>query len=56
MAKIRNVSGQDLWVPWLGREVRADEVATVPDSDVESYTCQPAVWADATPTTKKGDN
>ena len=53
MAKIRNVSGEDLFVPWLNREVKADEVATVPDSDLESYTSQPAVWADVT---KKGDN
>ena len=51
MAKIRNVSGEDRWVPWLNREVKADEVTTIPDSDLESYTCQP-IWADETP---KGD-
>lgn len=49
MAKIRNVSGEDRWVPWLNREVKADEITTVPDSDLESYTSQPATWADATP-------
>ena len=49
MAKIRNVSGVDLFVPWLNREVKADEVTTVPDSDLESYTNQSGAWADETP-------
>lgn len=53
MAKIRNVSGEDRYVPWLRREVKADEVATVPDSDLESYTSQPDLWADVT--TRKGN-
>ena len=52
MAKIRNVSGEDRWVPWLNREVKADEVVTVPDA--APYTCQPGTWADETP--RKGDN
>lgn len=55
MAKIRNVSGQDLWVPWLNREVKADETTTVPDDHLDSYTSQPDNWADAT-TKKKGEN
>jgi hypothetical protein len=53
VAKIRNVSGEDRYVPWLHREVKADEVASVPDSDLESYTSQPDLWADATP--RKGN-
>lgn len=59
MAKIRNVSGDDLWVPWLNREVKADEVVEVPDADLEAYTAQPETWADQTPTktsTKKKDD
>lgn len=53
MAKIRNVSGEDLFVPWLNKVVAADEVATVPDSDLAAYTCQPQTWADESP--KKGE-
>lgn len=54
MAKIRNISGEDLFVPWLNKVVAADEVTHVPDADLSAYTCQPATWADETPT-KKGE-
>ena len=47
MAKIRNVSGEDRFVPGLNREVKADEVVTV--ADASPYTCQPSNWADETP-------
>jgi hypothetical protein len=45
MAKIRNVSGEDLVVPWLGhRVVKADETVDVPDKDYDAYVCQPDTW------------
>ena len=44
MSKIRNVSGQDLSVPWLGdRLVVAGQVVDVPAEDVYAYT-QQAGW------------
>ncbi len=61
MAKIRNISGQDLEVGWAGRrEVKADDVVEIPDADLEAYICQPDTWADVTPKSKsksaaKGD-
>ena len=58
MAKIKNVSGEDLLVPGLGhRLVISGAVVEVPDDDAESYTCQTTIWAEAkakpapTPTT-----
>ena len=45
--KIRNISGLDLWVPWLGRDVKVDEVVEVPDDDAEAYTVQEETWAEA---------
>jgi hypothetical protein len=48
MAKIKNVSGEDLLVPGLGgRLVIAGAVVEVPDEVAESYTCQPPNWAPA---------
>ena len=41
--KIRNTSGLDLWVPWLSREVKVDEVVEVPD---EAYTVQEETWSE----------
>lgn len=37
MAKIQNVSGVDLFVPVLGREVKADDVVEVDDALYESF-------------------
>lgn len=46
MAQLRNVSGTDLVVPWLGhRLVRSDEVVDVTVDDALSYLVQPATWA-----------
>lgn len=48
MAKIKNVSGEDLLVPVLGgRLVVAGAVVEVPDELVESFTCQKPNWAAA---------
>ena len=44
MAKIRNVSGEDRFVPWLDRVVELDETAEVPDSTYDAYVCQPGTW------------
>ena len=33
MAKVRNISPDDLWVPLLDRLVRPDEVVDVPDPE-----------------------
>lgn len=45
---IRNVSGEDRIVPWLGgRLVVADAVVEVPDEDAEAYLCQTETWAPA---------
>jgi hypothetical protein len=44
MSRIKNVSGEDLVVPWLGdRLVQAGQIVEVPDADVYSYT-QTASW------------
>jgi hypothetical protein len=51
MAKVRNISGEQLFVPELSKLVEADEVVDVPDDRLDGYICQPATWADETPTT-----
>jgi hypothetical protein len=33
VAKVRNITNDDLWVPLLGRAVKPDEVVDVPDPD-----------------------
>ena len=43
MAKVRNVSGQDLVVPGRGL-IEADAVMEVPDGAAYSYTAQSGVW------------
>jgi hypothetical protein len=48
MAKIRNVSGEDLIVPVLDRIVADDAVVEVPDALFDSFVCQPALWAAVT--------
>jgi hypothetical protein len=49
MAKIRNASGEDRLVPWLGdRLVLAGQVVDVPDDDVYAFTQQTA-WSPADP-------
>ena len=57
MAKIRNVSGQALVVPWLGHVQVADsEVIEVPDEALEAYINQPGTWREVgtrKPTTDK---
>jgi hypothetical protein len=54
VAKIRNVSGEDLEVRLgpIQRLVKADEVLSVPDALAVHF--ESAAWADETP--KKGDN
>jgi hypothetical protein len=48
VGKIKNVSGVDRIVPWLGgRLVIAGAVVDVPVEDVYAYTCQEANWAPA---------
>ncbi|GAA4358417.1 hypothetical protein [Angustibacter luteus] len=47
MAQIRNVSGQDLDVPWEDRVVPAGEVLELDERDVWSYTQQEGVWEPA---------
>ena len=46
MGKIKNVSGEDLVVPWLGgRLVVAGQAVEVPDDEVYAYTQQTSTWA-----------
>lgn len=48
MAKIRNVSGEALYVPGVGyggAVVQPDQVVEVPDERLESYAYQEQVWA-----------
>jgi hypothetical protein len=46
MSKVKNVSGRDLVVPWLGgRLVFAGQEVEVPAEDLKSYTAQESVWA-----------
>ena len=43
MPKVRNISGRDRVLPWLGdRLVEADAVVEVPDAD--PYICQESTW------------
>lgn len=44
MAKVRNVSGMALSVPWLGRDVADEQVVDVPDEDYDAYVVQVGVW------------
>lgn len=54
MARIKNTSGQDLLVPWLGgRLVVAGAVVEVPAEDVAAYTQQTATWEPADKATQK---
>lgn len=55
MARIKNISGEDLLVPGLdGRLVLAGQIVDVPDEVADAYTCQETNWALAP--TKKGDS
>lgn len=46
MAKIKNISGEDRFVPWLGgRLVVAGAVIEVPDDESWAYTEQETNWA-----------
>lgn len=48
MPQIKNVSGDDLVVPWLGgRLVLAGQVVDVDEGDVYAFTCQEPNWAPA---------
>lgn len=53
MAKVRNVSGEQLYAVELNRLVQPDEVVEVPDDRLDGYTCQPMTWADETPAPTK---
>lgn len=59
VAKVRLIADEPRIVPWLGpeRTVQPDEVVEVPDEQLDSYVCQPAVWelvAEAKPAVKRG--
>lgn len=49
MAKIRNISGEQLFASEIHKLVEADEVVDVPDARLDAYLCQSATWADETP-------
>jgi len=53
MSQVRNVSGNDRYVPALGCTVKADEVADVPDELLEGLVCQVGVWEDTDAAKKK---
>lgn len=54
MARIKNTSGQDRLVPWLGgRLVVAGAVVDVPEEDVAAYTQQSGTWEPADKATQK---
>ena len=45
MAKVKNISGEDRWVPALQREVKAGELVDVDDEDLAaSLGEQPDNW------------
>ena len=45
MAKVKNVSGEDRWVPVLGREVKAGELLELDDDELAaSLGEQPSNW------------
>lgn len=56
MSKVRNISGESLFVPELHRMVDADQVLDVPDDRLTAYLEQPATWADETPAKKTKEN
>ena len=44
-SKIKNISGRDRIVPWLGgRIVFAGQEVEVPTEDLKSYTAQKSIW------------
>ena len=45
MAKFRNVSGQELFIPWVGKAVPDDGVFVVSDEQAPSFECQPTNYA-----------
>lgn len=48
MAKVKNISGQDLHVPELGwAVVPAGETVEIPDDRLKAFTCQGATWEQA---------
>lgn len=54
MAKIKNVSGDDRFVPWLGgRLVLAGAVIEVPDEESWAYTEQESNWEPVDPAAQK---
>ena len=56
MPKIRNVSGEDLYVPWMDRVVTADEVVDVPDDEGDAYLSQTMTWAAEGDSPTKGES
>ena len=61
MAKVRNISGEELFVPELNKLVSVDEVVEVPDARLVGYVGHKGdpspVWADETPApSKKKEN
>lgn len=50
MAKIRNISGDDRFVPELAKLVTVDSVTDVPDDRIDAYVCQSETWVVVTDT------
>lgn len=49
MARLKNVSGEDLIVPGLdSRLVLAGQIVEVPDDEAEAYACQETNWKQTT--------
>lgn len=55
MAKIRNKSGSDLFVPALGRMVMDGQVVEVPNSDAYGFT-QQSIWEAADKAASQADS
>lgn len=53
--KIRNVSGEDRYVPSLYREVKADTVFDVPTDQAPGLLSQPHFWAEVSTPKKKDE-
>lgn len=53
--KIRNISGEDRDVPWLGVTVEEDAVVEVPDNLVHHFLAADTTWEAAEPHTNADD-
>lgn len=53
MAKVRNISNEELSVPLLGRSVEPDTVVEVDDDVFNAHAWPETTWAVVTPAKKK---